>query len=43
MAVIRDPRTRRRRLMDCRHVVLDRMGIYRRFEDQSNYRRNDRI
>jgi len=24
-------------------VVLDRMGVYRRFEDQTNYRKNDRI
>ena len=42
MAVITDPKNRRRKLWTA-SVVLDRMGIYRRFEDQDNYQRNDRI
>ena len=42
MAVISDPKNRRRKLWTA-SVVLDRMGVYRRFEDQSNYRKNDRL
>ena len=42
MAVIRDPKNRRRKLWTA-SVVLDRMGVYRRFEEQSHYRRNDRL
>ena len=42
MAVITDPRNRRRKLWTA-SVVLDRMGVYRRFEDQRNYRRADRL
>ena len=42
MAVIRDPKNRRRRLWTA-SVVLDRMGVYRRFEAYSNYRKNNRL
>lgn len=42
MAVIRDPKNRKRKLWTA-SVVLDRMGVYRRFEDQGNYRKSDRI
>ena len=42
LAVIRDPKNRKRKLWTA-SVVLDRMGAYRRFEDQRNYRKNDRI
>ena len=42
MAVIRDPKNRRRKLWTA-SVVLDRMGVYRRFEAYSNDRKKDRI
>jgi hypothetical protein len=42
LAVIRDPKNRKRKLWTA-SVVLDRMGVYRRFEDQRNYRKSDRI
>ena len=42
MAVIRDPKNRRRKLWTA-SVVLDRMGVYRRFENLSHYNKNDRI
>ena len=42
MAVINDPKNNRRKLWTA-SVVLDRMGVYRRFEDQTNYRKNDRL
>lgn len=42
MAVIIDPRNRKRKLWTA-SVVLDRMGVYRRGEDQRNYRPSDRV
>lgn len=42
LAVIRDPKNRRRKLWTA-SVVLDRLGVYRRFEDQANYNKNDRL
>ena len=42
MAVISSPKNRKRKLWTA-SVILDRMGIYRRFENQAHYRKNDRI
>jgi hypothetical protein len=42
MAVIRDPKNRKRKLWTA-SVVLDRMGIYRRFEVLTHYRKKNRI
>jgi len=42
MAVISAPKNRRRKLWTA-SVVLDRMGVYRRFEDKSHYKKNDRL
>jgi hypothetical protein len=42
LAVMRDPRHSKRKLWTA-SVVLDSVGAYRRFEAQTNYRRNDRI
>jgi hypothetical protein len=42
LAVIRNPKNRRRKLWTA-SVVLDRMGVYRRFEPQTNYQAGDRI
>jgi len=42
MAVISNPKNRGRKLWTA-SVVLDRMGVYRRFEAQANYRKNDRL
>ena len=42
LAVIKDPKNSKRKLWTA-SVVLDRMGVYRRFEDQRNYRKNERI
>ncbi len=39
---MRDPTHGQRKLWTA-SVVLDRLGIYRRFEAQANYKRNDRI
>jgi hypothetical protein len=42
MAVVSDPKNRRRGLWTA-SVVVDRMGVYRRFEAYSNYRKIDRL
>lgn len=42
LSVIRNPKNRSRKLWTA-SVVLDRMGVYRRFEKQSNYSKKDRI
>lgn len=42
MAVIAAPKNSRRKLWTA-SVVLDRMGVYLRFGNQANYRKNDRL